>query len=317
MLKLTRPHLVLAAQVLAAVLVTALAIGILVNTFTGREDARPPAPTPSSPLSTTLPPGSPLPPPTPFIPPSAIPSVDVAPRPVVTLVTANINRKLSPRAFERQLRWVLSFKPDVVVLQEVGRRDLAGAVRRTPGEWGVWQGTGRNGPRAVALVWNSDRFTAESKGLWEVVVRPPTSDRWSAWAVLRDGDFRFPVIGVHLPEGTQTRALRRDDYRIGTDSLARLIDQFQDAGNPPVLGGDWNRSLANDATSWAPLQRFREQGMKSNWRLPGPPCPGSGPGGAKIDGFLYQPVEWQILQQGCGEYGLSDHRWVWAQFQPK
>jgi murein DD-endopeptidase MepM/ murein hydrolase activator NlpD/exonuclease III len=235
------------------------------------------------------------------------------PAPTATILTANVLGTLTERQAEEQIRYLLSARPDVLLLQEVNKRDIAAIVARAPGNWSAYQPTGV-GQRGSAIVWNASRFSASQHGV-ELGYYGHRYSRWMPWVILEGDDGTLPVVGMHMPVGTHKSDLARDQYKRMTHRYLQLIGALTTAGYPPVVGADWNRSLDSPTPSWGPAPQLAAIGYTTNWRG-GTPCRRTSIHGGRIDGFAFSPAAMQITNQGCLDRGYSDHRPVWIQIAP-
>jgi len=239
------------------------------------------------------------------------------PAPVATILTANVPATLSERRAEAQIAYLLSARPDVLLLQEVNKRNIAAIVAQSGGSWSVFQpaGVSRGGS---AIVWDAGRFTASQHG-YQLGYLGPQYSRWLPWVILQSDDGTLPVVAMHMPVGTHKSGLESDlaraQYERMTHRYQRLIGTLSTAGYPPVVGADWNRSLDAPTPSWGPVPQLAAIGYTTNW-LGGTPCRWTSIHGGRIDGFAFNPAAMQVTNQGCLDRGYSDHRPVWIQIAP-
>jgi murein DD-endopeptidase MepM/ murein hydrolase activator NlpD len=245
-------------------------------------------------------------------------SIDVlelaqGPAPTATILTANVPATLSERLAEEQIAYLLSARPDVLLLQEVNGRDVPAIVTASGGSWAAYQpeGVSRGGS---AIVWNTSRFTASQHG-FQLGYYGPRYSRWMPWVLLQGDDGTLPVVGMHMPVGTHKTELSRAEYQRMTYHLQQLIGRLSTAGYPPIVGADWNRSLDAATPAWGPSRQLTAIGYTTNW-LGGTPCPWTSTHGGRIDGFAFNPTAMQVVAQGCLDRGYSDHRPVWIQIAP-
>lgn len=227
----------------------------------------------------------------------------------VTLMTANIPWSLTPQQAQAQLEYVLSANPDVLVLQEIGQRDVPAMVAATGGTWEAWQPSPL-GQRTTAIVWNPTKFTPAQRGL-ALGFKGGPYDRWMEWMLFQSADgVVLPVVGMHMPSGSLKSAEMEGFYKVMTASYRALLAGLAKAGYPPLVGADWNSPLDHAREPWSPVPTLNSIGFATNWQS-GRPCEGSSKHGGNIDGWAYMPAAHQLVDHGCLEYGLSDHRPVW------
>lgn len=232
----------------------------------------------------------------------------------VTLMTGNIPWSLTVPQAQAQLEYLLSAGPDVLVLQEIGQRDIPGMVASVGGEWEAWQPESL-GQRTSAIVWNAANVTPDTRGL-ALGFHGPPYDRWIEWMLLRSADgVVLPVVSMHMPPGSLKSEAMRAHYRTMTESYRSLFTQLAQAGYPPVAGADWNSPLDHEREPWSPVPSLNSIGFATNWQS-GRPCEGTSKHGGNIDGWAYAPRSYQLVDHGCLEYGLSDHRPVWVAVRP-
>jgi murein DD-endopeptidase MepM/ murein hydrolase activator NlpD len=234
------------------------------------------------------------------------------PREAVTMITANVQYVMSARQARRHITHLLGQHPDVLVLQEVGARNIARIAAGVSPDWSVWQGPGRKAE--TAIVWDSTRFRAVRHGI-EFGVRVRNYQLWMPWVLLESDGGTLPVVGLHLPTNSSKDLRRAVQYRIMTRHYLRLVAAMNHAGYPPVLGGDWNHSLDRPREPWGPVTQLPRVGLTTNWQH-GYPCAGSSALGGHIDGFAYNPRYLRMVDQGCLRRGPSDHRPVWIALAP-
>lgn len=225
----------------------------------------------------------------------------------LTLLTANVPFTLSEARARDQIRWLLSRRPDVLVLQEVTSRDVAAIAASVPGRWEVWQPPRSQG--GSALVWNADELHASQQGV-ELGFRGRDYDRWMTWAVLESADTQVAVVGLHLPTNSSKDAGMRRDFETMTTHYQQLARQIRTAGYPLVMGADWNHPLDRAREPWSPVPMLHQVGLSTNWQA-GQPCAASSGQGGRIDGFAYDPTALAVEDQGCLDRRHSDHRPVW------
>lgn len=231
------------------------------------------------------------------------------------LITSNVRMGMSAAAVRSHLVRLLAHSPDVVMLQEVRKRDIATVVRQIGGNWTVWQPPPGDGRSGSALIWKSDRFALVQKGV-ELGERG-RYDRWMTWALLQDSRGNsLPVIGLHMPVYADRGGQARRMFDDMTRAYLNLLRQFGDKGYAPIVGGDWNAPLHRVRYRWEPVQQLRSIGFTTNWLAGRHPCSGTSKHNARIDGFALNPAYVEIVAQGCLDRGHSDHRPVWMQIQP-
>lgn len=228
----------------------------------------------------------------------------------VTLMTANIPWSLNPQQAQAQLEYVLSANPDVLVLQEIGQRDIPAMVAATGGSWEAWQ-PNPLGQRTSAIVWNPAKFTPAQRGL-ALGFKGGPYDRWMEWMLFQSADgVVLPVVGMHMPSGSLKSAEMEGFYKVMTANYRALLAGLVEAGYPPLVGADWNSPLDHAREPWSPVPTLNGIGFATNWQS-GRPCDGTSRHGGNIDGWAYMPTAHQLVDHGCLEYGLSDHRPVWV-----
>jgi len=118
--------------------------------------------------------------------------------------------------------------------------------------------------------------------------------------------------GVALAGGDQ---LEQGFYKVMTASYRTLLAGLAEAGYPSLVGADWNSPLDHARESWSPVPTLNGIGFATNWQS-SRPCDGTSKHGGNIDGWAYMPAAHQLVDHGCLEYGLSDHRPVWITVRP-
>jgi hypothetical protein len=246
--------------------------------------------------------------------PDTLPAADTTTPAVdhAVLITANIPFWLPDKAVAARVRQLLGENPDVLLLQEVGGRDIAGFAAAADGSWGIWQPDGRRS--ASAIVWNADKYAPARKGA-AFGVRTRDYERWLPWVLLRGEAGTLPVVGLHLPTGSMQGPQMQAKYREMTANYLALLGEMNAAGYPPIVGGDWNHPLDRARESWSPVPTLKRAGMTTNW-MGGPPCAATSTNRARIDGFAFNPDYVQVVDQGCLDRGPSDHRPVWIAVTP-
>lgn len=227
------------------------------------------------------------------------------------LITANVAFWLSDAAPRSHITGLLDEGPDVLLLQEVTNRDVASIAESASGTWAVWQPEGSKG--GSAIVWDASKFSAVRRGV-ELGFDGHEYDRWMPWVLLTSDSGTLPVVGLHLPTRSSSDPTMRAYFQTMTANYVRLIGQLNEAGYPPVVGGDWNHPLDVAREPWSPVPVLEGVEMTTNWQV-GSPCDESVPGG-RIDGFAFNPSYLQVVDQGCLPMGPSDHRPVWVAVAP-
>lgn len=228
------------------------------------------------------------------------------------VMTANLPHSLSDASFASRVSQLLETGPDVVLLQEVQYRDLVGIATRSGGEWGVFHPPGPKGHNAI--LWDRGRFQVTRKGL-EFGVDVVRFKRWLPWALLESEAGTLPVMNIHLPTNASKDSFMADRYRAMTRRYLEIISEFNAAGLPPVVGGDWNHPLHQAREPWSPVPQLKKVGMTTNWQH-GRPCTGTSARNGRIDGFAYNAGYVAVVDQGCLDRGPSDHRPVWIAVKP-
>ncbi|MET7639803.1 endonuclease/exonuclease/phosphatase family protein [Streptomyces sp. NPDC005438] len=232
--------------------------------------------------------------------------------PQVRLVTANVPFGLSAKKAGAQLKHVLGSKADVLVLQEVRKRNVNRLLkeRTKSGTWKVLQPKGAKGASAVA--WNTARFSKVGSGT-RPAFKGPDYSRHLLWVTLKDrvdGQLHT-VIGLHYPPDSSKDPAMRKLYRTMNGNYRALVRDLRSHGRHPVAGGDWNHPLDVRREAWSPVPVNRGMAMTTNW-LKGTPCAsGTSARGGRIDGFAYDPKRTRLHRQGCMKRLHSDHRPVW------
>lgn len=228
------------------------------------------------------------------------------------LISANIPFWLSDRRVNQRIGELLAKNPDVLLLQEMGRRDVARMVSRIPGSWGTWQPQGAKA-RSV-IVWDTNEFAVTRKGAaFGVDVGP--YEVWLPWMLLESESGTLPVVNIHMPTNSSQDPQMERHFRATTTRYQRLIREFSRAGYPPIVGGDWNHPLDVPREWWSPVPMLRKVAMTTNWQH-GRPCQGTSANNGRIDGFAYNPDYLQVVKQGCLDRGPSDHRPIWVEVAP-
>jgi len=229
----------------------------------------------------------------------------------VVLMTSNVSSDLTNREAGRRIRKLLAERPDVLLIQEVRKRNVPALVDQAQGNWSTWQPAGAKG--GSAIVWNADEFSAGSRGA-VLGVDDGVRDRWVPWVLLESDAGTLPVVALHLPPAGSSNGEERRHLRTMTHSYVALINEMSEAGYPPVVGGEWNRPLDVPQGPLSPVSVLDRLGMTTNWRGDRP-CEGSIAGG-RTDGFAFNAGYLQIVDQGCLASGGSDHRPVWVALAP-
>lgn len=230
----------------------------------------------------------------------------------MVVMTANLPFTMSDRKVKRRVQKLLMTGVDVLFLQEVRHRDIAAMAAGAQGEWGVRQsgdGRGHN-----AIVWDRSRLNL-ARGGEEFGADMGDYTRWIPWALLESDVGTLPVINVHMPNNASTNSAQRRRYRAMMARVLELISEFNRAGMPPVVGGDWNEPLDRPREKWRPVRALSSVGMVTNWSG-GTPCDSTDGYGRRIDGFSFNPQYVSIVDQGCLNRGPSDHRPVWMAIGP-
>lgn len=236
------------------------------------------------------------------------------PEQAAMLITANIPHWLSNATVEHRIHQLLSRRPDVLILQEMGHRDVTAMASHTRGSWAVWPKTAVGGRDRTVIVWNTDKFRAAQRGL-AFGVKTPQYGAWMPWVLLEGGSGTLPVVGMHLPTNASRDPRMAAYFKTMTRRYLRLFGQMNRAGYPPVVGGDWNHPLHEPRESWSPVPQLRRVGLSTNWQH-GRPCLGTSARNGRIDGFAFNPDYLAVVRQGCLDRGPSDHRPVWMAVAP-
>ena len=218
------------------------------------------------------------------------------------------------------------YRPDVVVLQEVQRRQLARLAERAgvglwPGERVAHAWTLKHYPYSPLVWWRAEglavlsRYPLSASG---TVVLTPGVSTWTyrrrvmLWATITLPDGPARVLDVHLassPDGGSERDAQ-------AAMVAAHLDGMDDAGGGGV-GGAHRAIVAGDLNGsgdTAPLAPFRALGLVDAWA-----AAGSGPGWTNPAGRVHQRLDyvlagasWQItdaaMPADSAEMAhLSDH----------
>lgn len=228
------------------------------------------------------------------------------------LMTANIPFWLSDRTVEDRIHSLLRRKPDVLLLQEMGSRSVPAMVARSPGSWAAWQPPGKKARGAI--VWNTDEFKVGRRGI-ALGVKTGRYEAWMPWMLLESDSGTLPVVNIHLPTNASKDPRMAGFYKAMTQRYLRLFSEMNEAGYPPVVGGDWNHPLHQEREPWSPVPQLRRVGLTTNWQH-GRPCTGTSANDGRIDGFAYNSDYLRVVRQGCLERGPSDHRPLWIAVAP-
>ena len=229
-----------------------------------------------------------------------------------TILTANVPFTLTQHRARTQIRYLLNQDPDVLLLQEVKKRDIGAIVRGIGGQWAVWQPPDARG--GSAILWKTSMFRATRRGS-ELGFRGRDYSRWMPWVLLESDRGTLPVVALHMPTNSSKSSRMARYFKTMTTNYQRLTADMSSAGYPPVIGGDWNHPLDRAREPWSPVPQLRRVGLTTNWRV-GRPCSGTSARGGRIDGFAFHPDYLQVVDQGCLPRGASDHRPVWVAVAP-
>jgi exonuclease III len=228
------------------------------------------------------------------------------------LMTANIPFWLPDETVANRIHQLLRRKPDVLLLQEMGKRDVASIVARARGSWAAWQPPGSK--NRDVIVWNADKFEVARRGT-VLGVKTGRYTAWMPWMLLESDSGTLPVVNIHLPTNASKDPRMAAFYKVMTKRYLRLFSAMNQAGYPPVVGGDWNHPLHEAREPWSPVPQLRRVGLTTNWQH-GRPCTGTSANNGRIDGFAYNPDYLRVVGQGCLDRGPSDHRPVWIAVTP-
>ena len=225
-------------------------------------------------------------------------------------ITGNVPFNISERKARRQIRLLLARNPDVLMLDEVTRRDVPRIAAGAPGRWGVYQPHGGNNQAGSALVWDRTKLKLINRGV-RIGFRGPDYYRWMLWATFRNRETKevFSAVALHMPPYPQRGGSYRRHFNIMSDNYLKLFRDLSVRGRPVVAGGDWNFHLDRRATRWGPVTRLSSIKWTTNWRQ-GTACAGTGGGNSRIDGFAYNAKRVRLDKQACIARHYSDHRSV-------
>lgn len=294
----------------AGAVVVLLVLGVVFALQGGRDDPTPPAPGPSS--AVTSPPAVPSSAPTAnsslaadplTVPPSLCPSLTL--RHPFTVLTFNIHsgiRKHGGLESGRLIEEMRSWKPDLVLLQEVDtNRSRSGNVVQAQ-QIGTALGlswVAGAGPTGNALL---SRFPVKAH---DIIALPRAGGKFDRHAVHAVVDIEGTEVSVyathfdHIAEGARIAQARY---------LAQVMARDP---RPKIVGGDLNSRPGSTA-----VNTLRSAGLGDVWAVGA----GSGftaPAGrprVRID-FLLHDGFFQPLQSVVLASSVSDHRAVWARLQ--
>ncbi|UUW90954.1 endonuclease/exonuclease/phosphatase family protein [Pimelobacter simplex] len=301
----------------AAAIVVLLVVGIVFVVQGAKDPAKPPAAAGSDQTTVPAPPtsgyeptrGEPLPP-LPSIPASLCPSAPLK-RPL-TVLSFNIHHGATP---DERLdlgaigREITSWKPDVVLLQEVDDgRSRTGGIRQAEA---LGKATGLN------WVYGGNQGGGGSSAIGNAILSrfPVTTWRNTHLPVAGGRELRGLLHAAINVDGTMISVYSTHfDHGAGTARMAqaRASAQIMAADpNPKIFGGDLN---AGPGT--APLQVLRAAGLGDVWAVgegAGNTVPARSPRN-RIDYVLHDgwftPLQSAVLRSA-----ISDHRAVWTRVE--
>ncbi len=240
-----------------------------------------------------------------------IPAGD-SPGGTATIIGANIKFPLSEAAYRGRVLSLLRESPDALLMQESHDRNAHAYARAAGPGWRAIQGVRGTGDGVMAspIIYDASRFNAT--GGTVLGFHGHQYDRYWTWAALRSADTSFAVISGHLPLRSYDRP-GRPYYRTMMGNLARLAARLEAQGYPVIVEADWNASVKHPAAPFEPVRGLRSMGMVTNWSYGDACAGGTGPGGAVIDGFGFNPRRVSLMSQGCLSKAPSDHKPVWVQ----
>lgn len=212
----------------------------------------------------------------------------------VRVAQANIKVSLSGSAFAADLDKTISLGPDMVSLNEVGRRSNGALKRRG---YDAYRGPGAGAQRpGEAVMWATERWAKVDAGRVVMLAQGPQKwdvDRGATWVTLQStrpgGLDRVSMISLHHminpAKYGPDKPWRQQLYRQGLEKVQVLIAQLSAQG-PVIVGGDFNSQYtANDP--WGPRKVLGATGMKSTYDALGQET--THDGGGTIDYLFYQP----------------------------
>ncbi len=184
----------------------------------------------------------------------------------LTISQANLKVSMPLETFTSDLDTVVATQPDVVSLNEVGRRTDA---QITPAGYSLWRDP-NHGPDGTAVLWRTDTWTLTASGRVMLVTSGPHEsdhDRAATWATLQrtDGSTISMISAHHMINPKKygpNKPLRRQLYRQGLERVQQLVQDLT-AHGPVFLAGDLNYQYA-DNNSWGPKAMLGTVGMKSS-----------------------------------------------------
>ena len=286
----------LALALLASLLVVVVAV--LPRLDDDGPTTRPPVPTPT-----------PTPTPTPGPTPAAAP---------VVVAQGNLKVSLSREQFAEDLAAVVDGRPDLVSLNEVGRRSDRAL---TPRGYAMHRGPAtepRTQTRSTAVLWRTDRWTRVRSGRVLMVADGP--QKWDAgrsatWATLRRTDgLVVSVVSVHHminpgrygPDRPRRQALYREGVATVRDLAARLS-----ARGPVFVAGDFNASWRTRA-DWGPRSVLGPAGFRPTMAVLGRVA--THDAGAVLDQVYFQRSSARPVRQWTAPLH-SDHHLLAAEFE--
>lgn len=231
----------------------------------------------------------------------------------VSVAQANIKVSLPIAAFEADLAKTIAGSPDLVSLNEVGRRTDA---QITPAGYGMWRDP-NHGPDGTAVLWRTDKWTKVDSGRVMMVATGPQKwdhDRAATWVTLQDAaGASVSMVSLHHminpAKYGPNKPERRRLYREGLAKVQDLVKELSSTG-AVFVAGDFNYQYADDA-SWGPKAMLGKVGMKPSMDVLGKVT--THDGGGVIDYVFFQTDKATPLTQTATDLA-SDHHLISVTF---
>lgn len=251
------------------------------------------------------------------------PTVPFAGEGTVRVAQANIKVSLPLAAFNADLDQTIGLGPDLVSLNEVGRRSNRELKR--PG-YQLYRAPNRGADGSVVM-WRTDRWAKVDAGRVEMVARGPQKwdyDRGATWVTLQstgvdsengDGGLgQVSMISLHHminpAKYGPNKPERQRLYRAGLEKVQDLVTRLSAQG-PVFIGGDFNSQYtANDP--WGPRKMLGAIGMKATFDQLGKES--THDGGGIIDYLFYQSSVATPTRQWTRNLN-SDHKLIAADLE--
>lgn len=234
----------------------------------------------------------------------------------VRVAHANILTSMPAQRHHADLDAVVRQRPDVVSLNEVGRRSMAQLQR--PG-YQTFRSSGTGD--GTAVMWRADRWQMADRGRVQLVADGPQRwdrDRGATWVTLEErgaaGSGVISVVSVHHminpAKFGPDRPLRQQLYRAGMARLRQVVDRLASVG-PVFVAGDFNSQYVAD-DPWGPRRMLATVALRPTFDDLGKQA--THDGGGTIDYIFYQPSAGTALRQTVHDLH-SDHHLLIADIE--